>query len=163
MKRALTSSTRAAISRETEDAAWLMTLRSFALAISRSLWKRDTHLLIILNTHDTQEALYHGNREEGEMWSHWKSRGNIPAAYREEFAKVKLGQKKAFSLLQSVSWLATQLSLELIKASSLVHSQKVSQHACITHQILNLQLGSGEGNLERHNTNQWFSSVAYCR
>lgn len=74
MKRALTSSIRAASSFETEDAAWLMTLRSFALAISRSLWKRDTHLLIILNKHDTQEALYHCNGEESECKAMEKQR-----------------------------------------------------------------------------------------
>lgn len=72
----------------------------------------------------------------------WKSRDNITDSYREDFGKVKLGQKKAFSLLQSVSWLAAQLSLQLIKASSLVHCQKVSQHACIAHQIFKLQLSS---------------------
>lgn len=63
MKCGLTSSMRAASSWETEVAAWLMTRRSFALAISRSLWKRDTHSMIIL---DTQEALYHGNGGESE-------------------------------------------------------------------------------------------------
>lgn len=62
MKRALTSSIRPASSLETEDAAWLMTLRSFALAISRSLWKRDTHLLIIPRHTRSSLSLQRGRR-----------------------------------------------------------------------------------------------------
>lgn len=87
--------------------------------------------MIILNT---QEVLYHGNRKESEC--------EATDSYHKEFGKVKLGQKKAFSLLQNVSWLATQLSLEIIHSYSLVQCQKLSQHACITHQIFKLQLSS---------------------
>lgn len=145
MKRVLTSSIRSASSWETEVAAWLMTLRSSALAISRSLWKHT----FTDNTEHARSSLS-GQREREWTWSHWKSTGS----YRKEFGQVKLGQKKAFSLLQNVSWLATQLSLELIDSYSLAHCQKLSQHACITHQIFKLQLSSSEDNLERHNAKQ---------
>lgn len=102
---------------------------------------------MILNLQDTQDALYHGNREESECEATERA-GVISLTHRKEFGKVKLGQKKAFSFLQNVSWLATQLSLEIINSYSLLHCQKPSQHACITHQVFKLQLSSSEGNLE---------------
>lgn len=103
MKCALTSSIRAASSWETEVAAWLMTLRSFALAISRSLWKCDTHLLIILNT---QEAVYHGNGEESE-WEATEKAGVISLALTvKNLVKSSWDRKRrSASCKMSAGWL----------------------------------------------------------
>lgn len=126
---------RTASSWETEVTAWLMLLRSSALAISRSLWQEaQTHIK------HTREAAGLSDF----CSSVWLIR------YREELAEVELSEEEALGLLQKLGWEATQLSLESVHGGfSSVHGQELFQHARVAHQVLQLRLSSSQRNLER--------------
>lgn len=142
----LTSSMRTASSWETEVTAWLMTLRSPAFAIRRSLWqeaqtKRFT-VGSLYGSSDIRATMCHSTPEENCNWIHWIIAVFPVDSYGEELGEVELSEEKALSLLQNVSWQVTQLSLKIIHGGFFFHRQILSQHARITHQVLQLQLSS---------------------